>query len=147
MVKITMGKQRAGQEMGPGAGVKEELQGVARRMKMLEERYTNLRSKFQVTDQNMLNKHKTFFSEIKTLNLEMTEVKKEIADVKDKMMILLRELEGFAKKENVDILKKYLNLWEPVNFVTHNEVEDVVKDVIEKMQKKKYLNRDKAGQQ
>jgi predicted nucleic acid-binding Zn-ribbon protein len=108
---------------------------MSRRVKILEERYTNIRSKFQVTEQNMINKNKNFFSEIKTLNLEITEIKKEMNEIKDRMVSLLKELEAFAKKENVDILKKYIDLWNPVSFVTKNEIEAIVREVIDKMRR------------
>ena len=115
--------------------IKEDIGSLNRRVKMLEERYTNLRGKFQVTEQNMLTKNKNFFTDIKTINLELTEVKKEINEIKDKMLSLLKELESFAGKEQLDILKKYIDLWNPVKFVSRNEVEDIVREVIDRMRK------------
>ena len=117
-----MGSKKAstlpgGKAPGGDYDPKEDLNSLDRRLKMMEERHTNLRSKLKVTEQNMLQKNKTFFGEIKALNVEMTEVKKEINEIKDKMIALIKELESFAKKENVDILKKYIDLWNPINFM------------------------------
>lgn len=148
MVKIVLGRKKpeqstasapAGNNIFGAAApatdsydMKEDLSSVNRRVKVLEERYTNLRSRSQVTEQNMLHKNKTFFTEIKTINLELTEIKKEINELKDKILSIIKELESFAKKENVDILRKYIDLWNPVNFVTKKDVEAIVKEIIDK---------------
>lgn len=121
----------------PPTDMKEDVNNASRRIKMLEERYTNMRSKFQVLEQNMLHKNKTFFTEIKSINLEMVETKKEINELKDKIMILIKELDSFARKDSVEILRKYIDLWNPVNFATKNEVEDIVREVIDKIRKGK----------
>ena len=65
--------------------------------------------------------------------ISITEIKKEINELKDNMLRLVKELETFAKRENVDILRKYIDLWSPVNFVTKNEVEDIVRETIDKL--------------
>ena len=116
-------------------GSSEGLTSIDRRLKMMEERYTNLRSNLKVTEQNMLGKNKTFFGEIKSLNVEMTEMKKELDDVKDKIVSLIKELDSFAKKDSYDILKKYIDLWNPVSFVTKNDVENIVLEIIERLRK------------
>lgn len=117
--------------------LREDMNSVNRRLKMMEAKYTNIRSRSRVTEQNMLQKNKIFFTEIKTLNLELTEVKKEINELKDRMLSIVKELESFAKRESVDILKKYIDLWNPVNFVTKNDVDAIVKEIIYDMRKGK----------
>ena len=134
MAKLTLGRAPSNQNP-PKTEMREEFNSLDRRMKIIEERYTNMRSKTKVMEQNMLTKNKTFFTEIKALNVEMTEVKKEISELKDRISSLVKELEAFAKKENVDILKKYIDIWNPVNFVSKNEVEEMVTEVIEKIRK------------
>ena len=136
MVKIVIGKkpnqggqQKQGQYQAVG-NVTEDHGTIGRRVKVLEERYTNFRSRFQLMEQNILRKNKNIFTDIKTLNLEISDMKKEITEVKDNMLRLLKELEAFSKKEDVDMLRKYIDLWNPMNFVTKNDVEDIVKEVI-----------------
>ncbi|MBI4448282.1 hypothetical protein HY643_04840, partial [Candidatus Woesearchaeota archaeon] len=40
-------------------------------------------------------------------------------------------LTSFAKKENVKVLEKYINLWNPLNFVTREEAKRIAKEVLE----------------
>ena len=108
-----------------------ELNNVSRRLMVIEERYTNLRKKTQVTDQNMLANNKKFNTEVQTVHEGMDELKKEIADIVDKMKIIVRELKDCAKHQEVEVLQKYINIWEPVNFVTRDTVIKMVKDQVE----------------
>jgi uncharacterized protein (DUF342 family) len=146
---IVIGKKKPSEGGGMGAGKSlagalpnsnEEISNLNRRMKMIEERYANLRSNFQVMEQNMLQKHKSFFTEIKTLNLEITEVKKEINELKDRMMMLIKEMELLARKESVETLRKYIDFWNPLNFVSKNEIEQIIREVIDKIRKESRQN-------
>ena len=149
MVKIVLGKPHpnnngANMNMQAGNGnrqipampdmdVKQDVNGLSRRLKVLEERYTTTRGKIQVLEQNMLQKNKSFYTDIKSINLELTDIKKEIGEIKDKIVMVIKEIQGFAKKENLEVLRKYIDLWNPVQFVTKESVEDIVKEVIDKI--------------
>ena len=47
-------------------------------------------------------------------------------------MELVKELQTAAKRDEVKVLEKYINLWNPVKFVTQNEVEQIVKEMLER---------------
>ncbi|MBU2561824.1 MAG: hypothetical protein KKD17_06000 [Nanoarchaeota archaeon] len=108
-----------------------ELNNISRRLMVLEERYTSLRKKTQVTDQNMLNSNKKFMTEVQTSHAEMDELKKQISDIIEKMKIIVRELKECAKRQEVEVLQKYINIWQPVNFVTRDTVMKMVRDQVE----------------
>jgi len=130
MVKIALGGNHAAAMQESDGG--EDMRSLDRRLKLIEERYTNLRAKSQVAEQNMLSKNKTTFTEIRSLTIELTEVKKELQDVKDKIIHMISEMQSLAKKEQVDVLRKYVDLWSPLNFVTRNDVEEIVKGLMQK---------------
>ena len=108
---------------------------LSRRVRMIEERYDTLRKRNQMTDQNMLSNFKKVNTETKTLSDEIRELKIEIDDIKNKMLIIVKELKLCAKKEDLDVLNRYVNLWNPVSFVTQDGVEKIVKRVLEENQK------------
>ena len=110
----------------------EELENTINRLRVLEGRYTNLQSELRVTEENMINRGKRLTKEIKTLTLDITEVRTEINDIKDKVLMIIKELQVFAKREDVKILQKYVEMWEPMNFVTHNEVEEIIDEKLAK---------------
>ncbi len=107
-----------------------ELSNLSRTTRTLEEKYNNLRSKLQTIDQNLLATAKKSSTDTKTVLSEMDEVKREIADLKEKIVLIIRELKLSAKSEDVKVLQNYINLWEPLNFVTRNQVEQIVRDVL-----------------
>jgi seryl-tRNA synthetase len=107
-----------------------ELSNLSRSTRTLEEKYNNIRSKLQSVDQNLLSTAKKNASDIKLVMSEMDDIKRELADFKEKMVLIIRELKLTAKAEDVKVLENYVNLWEPVNFVTVNTVEKIVRDVI-----------------
>ncbi len=117
------------------AAMINEINSLSRRVRIMEERYNNLRRKTQVTEQNMLLTHKKVMNEVRMMSEDMIEIKRDIMDVKDKVKLVIKELQSCAKKEDVDTLSKYINLWEPVNFVTRNEVEKLIRDILEENQK------------
>ncbi|MBN2566971.1 hypothetical protein JXB02_02700 [Candidatus Woesearchaeota archaeon] len=123
-----------GGKPAPGPDLAEILNSIndlLRRMRIMEERYTNLQRKLQVTEQNMINQHRTALDEIKTANLDIQELRRDIIDLREKMKVIIQELRTCAKKDNVTILKKYIEMWEPINFVTQREVERIVEQEVE----------------
>lgn len=117
-------------------GVQEDISNVSRRLRTLEEGFTNLRRALQVTDQNMLGKHKVFATEIRTISSDISDIKSNINELKEKILEMVNELEETAKKEEVKVLEKYINFWNPVKFVTQNEVDAIVRDVLQKEKEK-----------
>jgi hypothetical protein len=110
----------------------EDIGNLSRRLRLLEESFTNLRRVLQVTEQNMLGKNKMFATEIRTLTSDMGDIKQEIAEVKEKIIEVVKELKEAAKRDEVKVLEKYINFWNPVKFVTQNEVESLVKEIIKR---------------
>ena len=108
-----------------------ELTNVGTRIRILEERYTNLRRKTDVIEQNMLTNNRNLNTEVKTINSEMNELRREIELMRTKVKQVIAELGGFARKEDVKVIEKYVNLIDPTKYVTENEVENIVKRILE----------------
>lgn len=115
--------------------VLQPLRDGSRRIRVLEEQVLRLRKSLQLNEQDSLGKYKKGTHELKTLTEEIDGFKKEFKTLQDKITMLAAELQQFAKKDDVLVLKKYINLWEPVQFVTRNEVERIVADALTKAKK------------
>lgn len=121
------------QPEGPDlSNVTTDINSLSRRLRLLEESFTNLRRFFQLIEENIISKNKHFSVEIKTVVSDITEIRKEIQDLKDKFMLVARELQTVARKEEVRVLEKYIGLWNPVKFVTQNEIEQIINEILEK---------------
>ena len=115
--------------------ISNEVANLSRSVRTLEERTTNLIRKSQIEEQNMLSSNKKFSGDIKSINDALHEIKKQIAEVNDHMHQVVEELKRGAKKEEVRVLQKYIEMWEPVNFVTRNEVEKIIREILEENKK------------
>lgn len=126
---ITLGKSKPKEpEFTPQLkNLSADLSDLNRRIRTLEGRYTTLQTKTQITEQNMLTRHKQNTIEFKTINMDVNEIKKNISEIKDRILLLIKEIQECAKKQEVKVLEKYINLWEPVNFVTRHEFEEELK--------------------
>lgn len=108
------------------APVSEEVEATINRLRVMEERYTNLQTELRVTEENMIRRGKKLTTDIKTLTLDINELRKEINEIKDKVLLIIKEMQSGAKKEDVTVLQKYIDMWEPMNFVTHKEVQEII---------------------
>lgn len=115
-----------------GVEVIAEIANLNRATKTLEDKYSNLRNKVQVMDQNMLSAAKKTSAETRALAGTLDEFRRELEDIKEKLRLIIRELKLTAKDEDVKILNNYVDAWQPMNFVTLNQVEKIVKDILEK---------------
>lgn len=109
-----------------------QVNGVARRLRVLESRYSDLNRKSQVTEKNMLQGRKRVTKEIKTLDDDILELKRIINQIREKIDTVIFELKNFASKEDFEALRKYIEMWEPLHFVTRDEVEKIVKESVKK---------------
>ena len=105
-----------------------QTSNLSRAVKGIEDRLTTMRKKLDVTEQNMLSTDKKIISEAKLMSSEILDMKSEIADLKEKLMLLVKELKLSATKEEVGIVQKYLSYWEPLNFVTRQELDKILSE-------------------
>jgi hypothetical protein len=98
-----------------------------RRLRILEERYSNVRKKLQLTDQNILESERGFVKELKVVNDDTLKLRKQVNDYSEKISIFNDEINQTAKKVDIKLIEKYLDLWDPRNFVTRRELKEYLK--------------------
>ena len=106
-----------------------QITSMSRRLKILEERYTNMRKKQQLSDQNFLQVQKDANRRLKAADEELLQTRQEVSDLKEKMRLMIRELKECAKRDDVQLMKKYIDLFDFVKFATHNDVRRIVEDM------------------
>ncbi|MBD3249354.1 hypothetical protein GF336_04885 [Candidatus Woesearchaeota archaeon] len=126
------GKKKHPEAVPPAESMSQELSNLSSRLRMLESRYTDLDRKFELIESNLLGVKKRINKEIKVFDSDTAELRKEIDSLRDKIEIIISSLERTASKEDIDTIKKYLELWNPVKFATREEVEEIVDEKLEK---------------
>jgi tetrahydromethanopterin S-methyltransferase subunit G len=119
------------QEVDPNViAMSNEVNNINRRLRVLEERYLNLRKNAQVTDQNMITSSKRTVGKIQSTTTEMDELRRNLYEVEEKLKLILKELELCAKKADVQLLDRYISMLEPLGFVTRNDIPRLVADAL-----------------
>ena len=109
--------------------IPREINSINRSVKVIEEKLDNARRKVQINEESMLATTKKQFNEIRIINSEITEIKRDIDEIKEKIKLIVKELKLTAKLEDISVLQKYLELWEPANFITRNEFEKRLEEI------------------
>lgn len=108
-----------------------DVNDQSRKLRVLEERYIVLRKKTQVTEQNMLANYKRINTQLKTAVSDVSELKHEMAELVEKVVLLQKEIEQCAKKEDVKVIEKYILFWNPTNYITKSQVEKKINELRE----------------
>ena len=118
----------------PSGDLAEQMMSSIRRLRILEERFSLLHRKTQVLEQNMLSNTHRLEDDVKKLQIQIGDLKADISDIKSTVKMVATEMQTAAKRQDVETLKKYISIWEPLNFVTRNEVQRLIQETIEDMQ-------------
>ena len=108
-----------------------DLNNLTRRVRLLEERFLDTRKKIELMEENSLALDKELHSQNKATLDTISEQKKIVADVKEKMNIMIKELQSSAKLSDLKVLEKYISMWEPINYVTNEEMDRNVGHLID----------------
>ena len=122
-------------------GKKEETQAPApaidavqinNRLGLVEEKLNNLNKKFEVLEKNMLDNFRNTNSDLRSSDSEVLEVKREVDGIKQNLDLVIKELKMTAGKDELNTIKRYLDIWNPVKFVTENQVEKIIDEKLKK---------------
>ncbi len=97
------------------------------RVRTLENKYNLLGERLLIVNQNMIEEYKKLIKELRILTQGIHEVKADILTVKETTNTIIREMENFAKKEQLKVLEKYIDLWSPIKFVTDEQLQEALK--------------------
>jgi chromosome segregation ATPase len=95
---------------------------TVRHLRVLEERFMNLRRKAQLNDEKLLSAEQKLNSDIKSLTQELVQLRRTIADLQDNLAAMQNEMKHAASQYDLKALEKYVGYWEPMQFVTKEEV-------------------------
>ena len=76
----------------------------------------------------MITEYKRLLTEISSFGREIKDLKSQINALKESLTLISRELTFFARKESVKELEKYINLWQPLNFTTEDDVKRIIRE-------------------
>ncbi len=114
------------------SGYLNRVNDIGIRLKVIEDRHISLRRKTQITEQNLINTNKKISTEVKTISSDINEIRSALFDITTKINEIKDEISRCAKKDELDLLNKYISYWEPLNYVTADDVEKIAREILNK---------------
>ena len=111
-------------------GMQDFLLDLNSRLRSIEGRYNLLRDRVLLINNNMISEYKKVLGEIKLINSDIKDIKTELFNIKETLKHIISDLERSARKEDVKLLEKYINLWNPMKFVLETEVRTIVEGIL-----------------
>ena len=108
---------------------------VVEKQKDIESKIDLLTDKVDLIDHNAIKNFKKVFSDIKSLRSDMTELKHEIEGMKEFNSKVTKQLKLMTTKDEVQKLEKYIDLWNPMDFVTRDELRESSDKIIDELRK------------
>lgn len=105
----------------PFESLSSSITGMGSRLRVLEERYSNIRKKTQMTDQNLLDFEKDIRTDIKSLNVDLLEIKRSVSEINENLIQISAELKKSVRQPEFRVVEKYVDMWQPMNFLTKDE--------------------------
>lgn len=110
---------------------------VASRLAVLEERVANLRKNSRIGEKSLISYDQDTKSSLKALHERLTGLARKVSEVHEKINVMSAEFSTIAKKHELQVLERYLDLWQPLSFMTREEAKLLIKEVLEGGKKSK----------
>lgn len=108
----------------------KQISQVVGRIKIVEERIDTLRSHVELIDRTVIEKHKSSISDIRDIQDSMRSLRADLDEIKDFSERIAKRLEAFASKEEVKVLERYVDAWQPLNYITRSELKATVISIL-----------------
>ncbi len=95
-------------------------------VKALEGKVNNLVREVNVLKHDLTTKNKKIADELKNMNEDLLDLRRDQEMMTRKMDLVVKELKQTAGIDDVTTIKKYIDLWNPLHFVTQRDVERIV---------------------
>src|SRR3990167_5498930 len=119
------GQQKAQQPQQPIVS-DAKVNDLMRLLRTMEERFTNMNRKLEVIESNFIGQQKKMNKDFILAESDLIEMKKELSGFSYKLVLMAKELSLCAKKSDVEVIKKYLEFWQPMDFIRRTVAEKFI---------------------
>ena len=126
---------------GDGSNQSQELQSkveihsksivsVVERQKDLENKIDIIDEKIELLDHNSIREIKKVANDIKHLRDEIHDIKADMEEIKEFQLKVKKQFKISVTKDEVKKLERYIDLWNPMQFATREELLDLKESII-----------------
>ncbi len=106
-------------------------------IKGLEGKANNMLREINVLKNDFIKRSNQLSKDFKSLSDDFLDIRHEQEKINQKLVLIIGELKQTAGQEEVATLKRYLEYWNPLNFVTQKDLERAVESKLEELKQKK----------
>ena len=90
------------------------LTDFATKLKSIEEKNSLLKERILLLDKTFLSENKRIDNELTKTKSTLNEIKQDTDQIKTSLRHMIKESLGFARKEELQLLAKKIKVWEPL---------------------------------
>jgi hypothetical protein len=126
------GRPQAPAAAAPGVEdvVRKFVTSLTSRVRLVEERIENIRDRIELVEHSLIDKHKTSIKQIKNMHDEMRVLRGDVEETKTLIERVVKRLDAFASNEEVKVLRRYVELWQPMSYVNRSEAKAIVRNIL-----------------
>jgi hypothetical protein len=102
--------------------------------KALESKINGLRREFDLVKNNSTRSGQDSKQSIQNINTELTDLQHKVSKMDEKLDLIVAELKKTAGNEELEVLKKYIEFWNPMEFVTQKDIDRILNRKIQDIQ-------------
>ena len=106
-----------------------EVTSIATRLKLAEERYSNLLKRNQLNESTLLDTERELRADLNAITEKTVELRRQVADINTKVDAILGEVSSVVQKHEFSVVERYLDLWQPMQWVTREEAKRIAQEV------------------
>ncbi len=107
-----------------------QITGIATRIKLAEERYGNLQKRNQLTEETLLELEREMTAEARAALQQVAQLRRQVNEITQKVDAIQGEMSGFVKRHDFAVVERYLDLWQPVRFLTRDAAQRMIEDAV-----------------
>ena len=110
-----------------------QIADIAGRVKIVEERIDTLRTHVGLIDNSLIEKHKTTVAKLNNLRDSMRSLRSDLDEVKDFSERIAKRMEALASKEQVKVLERYIDMWQPLKYIKNSELKAAMLPILKEL--------------
>ena len=104
----------------------------ATKVKDLDEKHEILKEKMLLLSQSFIKQEDRVSKEISFLRDDIREIMIELEKIKEGVQHIIKEADGFARKEEIQTIERYVKIWDPLKMVNEDDVKRMIEEAIKK---------------
>ena len=119
----------------PEIQIMQSLNDLGGTVNVLEDRYRLLRKKIKVADDNLLQAERSLAKEMQVINEELVELRTKMSKLSERIGQAFEDSRNLVKRHEFLELKKYVDFWSPMDFLTVKEAKELTQNLNKNKQK------------